>query len=813
MAIPGPWIIEYLLKGLFLGLAYLLVLTGQSSESVGRTAAWTVGAVALVLIVAILPTHSKPKALRGRWLARVVLSVLDRPLAVYVGVISGLVIAAWQNGATVRQLALASLAGTLAGLILLAVVAFTGPVRRWIISVMLLALAAWWWFGPETLGRWAGLEQPGPVRAASVLVLLGLFYLLVFAGRAEETELEVGLLCFGLALALVQLELPPIAARVVVLAPLGLFVFYCERVRRNLAVFKHVIRGLSYEQQDNLREALRSYRWALRTNSGSELAAAGNWRVHRKIDLSSLAADTVMLELIDPLVCLDRARTLLSSNDDSLERLSEVGKLLEIVAYRRTDLPRTIGRERVLLHLAAGRSDDALNLVRDLTCLSAKQTADLADHEAEAQYRTWTIALRDPRLAGCGGLALLDEPHKLFDFLAVIERRLRQIPNDETAAAFKTFVYEKVRLSDYEAYAERHPDDDMDWFDHAHCLRLANGFGPDETARSIQYLRIAEFGLVDQRLSIWLQIAQRLSRQADRSSAEWYRRIKQTALNLGPGKLSQVDRTAFFESVRHLAERARRDGDVEAAIENFELYSESPQAGLATQQTLKELYETRGDPVMAIKSVEAALTYQHDPESRRFWLGEKARLYRQLTAEMVQPLLAKVNRFFDFGHCYREALRLFADNGDSAEVIRYLDLAALGGENFLLQVNYLLGRTYLRTANTSAAVECLEAVRARRPKRFVDADQETAFFTACRILADLWLDELGDPAKAVECLEIYKDYVKSGADTLFKLGRAFEALGNIARARKWYDMVLVYPSHPKAEAARAALARLSAEST
>lgn len=96
----------------------------------------------------------------------------------------------------------------------------------------------------------------------------------------------------------------------------------------------------------------------------------------------------------------------------------------------------------------------------------------------------------------------------------------------------------------------------------------------------------------------------------------------------------------------------------------------------------------------------------------------------------------------------------------------------------------------------------------KRPKKWHDSAEEEAYFQACRLLGDLYLDELGEPAKAAECYRQYQGYVKSGAETLFRLGRALEAAGRPTEARKWYDMVLVYPSHPRAADARSALARL-----
>ena len=60
----------------------------------------------------------------------------------------------------------------------------------------------------------------------------------------------------------------------------------------------------------------------------------------------------------------------------------------------------------------------------------------------------------------------------------------------------------------------------------------------------------------------------------------------------------------------------------------------------------------------------------------------------------------------------------------------------------------------------------------------------------------------------MECFRDFRSSNKSGADTIYKLGRAYEQLGDRARAAKCYENVTAYESHPLAPDAREALYRV-----
>ena len=72
------------------------------------------------------------------------------------------------------------------------------------------------------------------------------------------------------------------------------------------------------------------------------------------------------------------------------------------------------------------------------------------------------------------------------------------------------------------------------------------------------------------------------------------------------------------------------------------------------------------------------------------------------------------------------------------------------------------------------------------------------------------MNELSRPDLAIACFNEYRQCSRSGADTLYKLGRAYELSGDKKKAARYYEQVTGYDSHPLAPDARDALDRLKA---
>jgi tetratricopeptide (TPR) repeat protein len=108
------------------------------------------------------------------------------------------------------------------------------------------------------------------------------------------------------------------------------------------------------------------------------------------------------------------------------------------------------------------------------------------------------------------------------------------------------------------------------------------------------------------------------------------------------------------------------------------------------------------------------------------------------------------------------------------------------------------------------AIAALEDLRKNKPEKFSSEEDEDAWYVGNRLLGDLSLED--KPDLAVECFKEFRKSSHSGADTMYKLGRAYESLGDRARAVKCYKQVAAFDSHPLAPEAHDALQRLQATS-
>jgi hypothetical protein len=60
----------------------------------------------------------------------------------------------------------------------------------------------------------------------------------------------------------------------------------------------------------------------------------------------------------------------------------------------------------------------------------------------------------------------------------------------------------------------------------------------------------------------------------------------------------------------------------------------------------------------------------------------------------------------------------------------------------------------------------------------------------------------------VLCFQEFRKSPRSGADTAYKMGRAYENLGDVKRAAHFYEEVTSYPEHPLYYEARDGLDRV-----
>ena len=178
--------------------------------------------------------------------------------------------------------------------------------------------------------------------------------------------------------------------------------------------------------------------------------------------------------------------------------------------------------------------------------------------------------------------------------------------------------------------------------------------------------------------------------------------------------------------------------------------------------------------------------------------------------EQIRERIESVRPWFDFDYCVRKARSILDGRFTDVEwldVAHHLIQLALVVMPDCRTVKVLLAKVLLRYGERDKAIATLEEVRNPKPEKFAGGEDEDAWYQSCQLLSDLYL-EVGRPDMAVPCLIDFRNSSKSGARTLFKLGQAYEQLGDRVRAARCYKQVTAYEGNPLAPDAEDALQRL-----
>lgn len=828
---------EYVLKGLFLGL--LLFTAVRAATPAGDDQpppGWPAVAQVTVLTLAGLAAGLGAAAYRkvregyragGRLPSFLLFLALECPRLVYAGLLGGLALAALslaRGPADYRLLTYSAAGGALLGVLF---GALHGVGRREVRLVLGLVLAAALvvaglvWLGPlrgplENLGLAlppSPLDEQANLTVFAVQILLGIpaFYLLTLSGTHEETEVEIAAVCaaLGLGLAMLTREANPGLRSVAGFLPVVLYFLYTMKVLPGLRVFKHALRGHSYLQVGRQRQALLSFRRALQLDPNHGLARQGYWQAHCRLDPAQLSADPQTLALLDFDLCLDRVGSLLVAGKPTPERAQEAGRLLDLVASQRPDLAAPVAYWRAVALAHAGDLDGAAARLAEVVAPPAQG----ADHprRLDILYPAWNLALvLHEGLRRRVGQIELGRPGRRMEAIAAVERHMAGQPDDAGAWNLKRMLYQDVTEAEYEAAAPA-AGAPVACFDHAYAqqLGLALISDADRWQRGGEYLRLAARGLPQLGPSLFVQIGQAYQRHGDNDGA-WrnYQLAKQAGRAVGPKNLPEEERQAYFATLKALGDAALKHGKLDEAVEDYVLYTECERSGVETLRTLAGLYEQKGDALAALRVNEQALVYSpRDPDL----LDRKDRYYYSVMPDFVRRHRDQLPGGFDVGYCLEKARTLLNArelDPDALDWAYHLADLAAAAKPESLAARVLLARARLRRGERDEAAALLDEVRAGKPEKFAGDEDEEAWFTACRLLGDLCLNELGQPELAVACYNDYRKSSKSGADTLYKLGQAHEALGDRARAAKCYELVTAYEGHPLAYDARQALYRV-----
>lgn len=830
---------EYLLKGVYLGLVLFAALhlatippVDQGPVLVQQGLAWvnlsTLAGLALALFLAGLLRFREALLSRGRVLAFFLFLLLESPTLTYLGILGGtftgifLLRQALSGLEVDRLIALQQLLLPVIGGSALAGLAF-GLLRqvrdrtsRLLLILLLtagLVAAGMSWLGVmdfKFLGivRTYQLENPTAF-ALQLLCGIPFFYLLTFAGQEEESEVEIGVMMgmLGLGLGILGSENKQMGS-LAFLLPVVLYFGYTLRVLPGLRVLKHAFRGLSYARVGKHRRALTSFRRALQLDPTNRLAREGFWEVHQMLDLDRLVKDPQTLALVDLDLCLDRAGSLLLKKPTPAQ-LAEAQRLLELVVTLDPRRKPAICYWLAVAHTHAGRLDLAASELERL--LDPAHFGEDHPFRLQVLLQAWQLALHlHPRLREQVGLPQLAQPGRRMEAIAALERHRTANPEEEQSLT--ELRHELYRDLTEQEYNSAVPDETIaaPHVDHHYLQQLGLSLIHDDThwTRGGEYLRLAARGLPHLGPSLFLHIAQAQQRCGLLEQARHnYELAKRAGQGIGPKNLEEAQRQAYFAAVKVLAEASLAQDDVDGAIENLRLYSESERSGIETLRTLASLYERRGDALAAARAVDQALQYNSKDEDL---LQRKDRYYYSISPEDLKRRLEQYGPGFDLAYCLQKS-RLILDKYPDAEwldVAHHLCQLALVVQPESLVARLLLARVQLRLGARDEAVTLLEEVRGpQKPDRFASAEEEEAWFQASQLLGDLYL-EMGRADLAVPCLNDFRKSSKSGAKTLFKLGQAYEAIGDRARAKRCYEQVTAYQGNPLAPEAEDALARL-----
>jgi tetratricopeptide (TPR) repeat protein len=842
---------EYILKGVFLGLMLYAALyeaetpptvqvhaDGQAitvqTEAAAPQPNWenfarfnlsVLGGLLLALVIAAGLKLREGFRVRGKLHLFLLFLLLESSWLVYLGVLAGAVFGlSWIHDPAKEwndQLLLPVVGGGAAlGVVLGILRRIPQKLPRLIYCLIMAAVTAGgllFWFGQFGDAGQKHVLRYEVLFAAQLGAAVVFFYVLTLAGREDESEVEIAVVCAGLAVSLGLLANHYVAPQlhyIVFLVPVALFFVYVLRALPWLRVVKHAFRGLSYAQVGHHRRALQSFRRALQFDPQNQWARAGYWDVHRSLDLNKIAGDPQTLALVDLDLCLDRAGALLLQDKPGAAQLDESHVLLDLVQRLRPQMQPRIDYWRAVAHTHARRYDEAAEELGRLLDPLHYGRDNPQRHLVLLQAFQLALTLSGELRRRVGDLQL-GQPGRRMEAIAVVERALAVNNEDEGAWQLKRLLYSDLTEAEYfQANGDQQapaPGEGPPTFDYNYVQQLGLALVEDDARwqRGGEYLRMAAHGLPALGPTLFLQIAQAQQRGGKMEEARHNLELaKRAGRSIGPKALGDAERAAYFSTVKYLGEICQAAGDLDGAIENYHLYAESERSGLETLRTLAELNERKGDPLSALRYTEQALLY--NPKDADL-ISRKDRYYYSVMPDDLRQRLDSIRAGFDFDYCLRRTQTIV--NGkltgpEWLDVAAHLIQLALVVKPDSLTAKVLYARVRLRLGQRDEAIALLEQVREPKPEHFADDDEE-AWYMACQLLGDLYI-EANQADLAVACLSEFRKSAKSGAKTLYKLGQAYEQLGDRVRAMKAYQQVTAYEGNPLMYDAKSALHRLQA---
>jgi tetratricopeptide (TPR) repeat protein len=822
---------EYILKGVFLGLWTYLALLQPDWATVLRVTGYALAGLGIGFltgaVIQFLRGYRPWRNLPGFLL----ITLLDSSFTIYFGLVLGVGLGIFleTDPSTVTSDTFASILGTaalpkvslgnnwlgyctIAGAVLGYGLYQLRQIEDWFYRFLLAFVvgAILVYLGITYLEQLPAFATLGAQSAFAKILLLGvpLFYILIFCGEADESEVEIASLCafLGIGLFLLRLEskLPEYGDKLIFLVPMILYFVYATKVLPGLRVFKHTLRGYGNLSLGRSRDALVHFGRALHLDRRNDLAAKGLFQVHRRIDVSRLDAETA--QLLNFGFCLDMAQGLVISDRAPTEsEITEATKLLDLVERQDPKQTARVDYLRGVTLTHAKQFDEAAAVLAQL--LSPETPYESRIRNA-VLLPAWQLVTRfHPELIKRLGTTELAKPGRRIEAIAAVERQLAKEPQDPLAIEMQRELYSTLTEAEYLGSASNTPPTEFN-YDYVEQLGLAllQESSLELVERGMAYLRIAGRGLAGRGPQIFKQLADQANKLNRPDEANGYLgQVKRSALLVGPNNLPQEQRDIYFAALNELVEAAVKREDYSSAVDDMRLVVEAGNENVNTLRKLAELYAKNRDPLNALLITERGLLYSKtDPDL----LEKKRSYYYSVEPERVQSVKDRITSWFDVPFCVKIAQQVAGQKDADVETLDYgLHMAKLARiiQPEANSTRLAEARLLLRKGERDAGLSLLEDLRAA-PRG--SGDEEEAWFIATRLLGDLYLDELARPDLAAQCFTDYREYQKSGADTIYRLGQAKEASGDLAGAMKAYELVTAYQNHPRYWDATEAVRRL-----
>jgi len=638
-----------------------------------------------------------------------------------------------------------------------------------------------------------------------LIAFLPLFYILTFSGLAEESEIEIGAISSLLGIALGILTMDQVPLRTLgFLIPIALFFVYTMRILPALRILKHIFRGMSFAKLGQQKNALLAFKRALQLDPQNLLARNNYWKLHSDLDLVKLETDPETMALVDCDLCLDRVEFLLVDGKPAAEKRTEALRLLSLIENLKPILHDSTGYWQCVLALHDRNIEKAANLLeQNLSIINPSEI----QQNSKSYYASWNLALSGhPEMKTRVGFQLIKNPALRLNAIASVERQLVRDSNDQGAWAIKRFLYSEITWENFFKYPPK-IQSDFD-FHFVKDLGLALLEQKIELERAADYLEIAVVGLPQLAPFLMVQLGKVFSQEEKNEQAEHYfEKAVNTGRQISVKNMKDQERLAYFSAVKFLADLALHRNDNHKALEFFHLFTEFERSGVETLRILATLHEEKGEALSALRAVEQALVFQADDKDL---IARKDRYLYSVSLEELAANKEALAKGFDIAYCIKRAKTILdskLDGPDWIDVARHLSSLAMILTPESIQARVLFSRAALRLGDRAEAKAYLEKVREPKPDRFNGSDEEDAWFTACQLLGDIYI-EMEMYGEAVACYQDFKTSPKSGARTWLKMGMALEKMNSTKKAIACYEQATAYEGNPHAREAQEALYRL-----